>query len=154
MRLRKSCQNKSFMLPYRVISIQYHSFSVMSQFVSTDELKQLIEKMPELLPYQVKILKEAALSSDHRHYFGKIYIAAFELLIPICRICEASDSLVDVLVKEGLIEPLVSLLLSDLNKFSKDIAGAIECLWAILQAGQGKHKEAAKNHPNLLFGLI
>ena len=134
------------MLFCRNLEIQFLSLRRMVKYMTPSECQELCDGKSEFLSWLVRELAHALTQSDRFNRRNSTSYHSTHFLLVLDSLCSSSDQFVRQLVGFGLVNHLVTVIKTDIQKvksdqnFRWDLSYAANCLWTVLVAEGNAHK--------------
>ena len=134
--------------------IQMDSVEVLSFYLREGECRTVFSAAPELPLFLLDGHRHSREAADHRTTRYSIPYHAANFLFVMDSLCASSDAAVARLVQSGLLLQLHQSLRGDTYKFGHEVFYATSCLLHVLNAENGKYREAVNDLPSIKEGTL
>ncbi len=140
------------------MEIHFNALLVLSQFIKSEECKEILRDIPNVITFLLEIFTHAMRQSDYITNKFMTNYGADHILQVIWNFCAASDEFSKTLMEKSCLQQLAAALALDPNKLTNEfflgfiVNRAANTLWHILLSNRGKYVETVRKHTNIISG--
>ena len=133
-------------------ALKMYAIGILSKFMNEKDSLTIKEDCIGFLKESFEIGLD---SERHRVAFEdlNLYCDTYGIVEEIKNLAGISDKIIDLVVTKGIIPLLGKSLSSPIELYSKEVRNSLLCLYQILLANDGKHKEKVMKEQGILNGM-